>query len=172
MQNWPRSCVFKHNWDQLGQRINHEICHNDLAMTWLFDKTNNKNSISNVEKGAYISWMLEVSWSMSTVETKGHVSPPRVKILIQYNSNLLQTFSTYSSKGDFIRNCFNFDPTFFSFSNFGKKILKLCIFSALGSSFVLLSFWPGTHKTRQTLRFWQPIQVPSNLAQDFNFHTS
>ena len=65
--------------------------------------------------------MLEVSWSMSTVETKGHVSPPRVKILIQYNSNLLQTFSTYSSKGDFIRNCFNFDPTFFSFSNFGKK---------------------------------------------------
>ena len=80
---------------------------------------------------------------MSTVETKGHVSPPRVKILIQYNSNLLQTFSTYSSKGDFIRNCFNFDPTFFSFSNFGKKILKLCIFSALGSSFVVLSFWPA-----------------------------
>ena len=74
-------------------------------------------------------------------------------------------------------NCFIFDPTFSLVFYFGEEILKLlCILSAfffdrtLGWSFALLSFWPGTCKMRQALRFWQLIQVQSNLTHSLKFH--
>merc|ERR1719237_438691 len=65
-----------------------------------------------------------------------------------------------------------FDPTLCRVFNFWEEFLKLfelfCIFCALlrleSSPFGLLSFWPGAHKMRETLCFWQLIQVQSNLV--------
>ena len=151
-----------------------------LCRTKILTFSNSETNLSD------ISWMLEANWLMNIVEKKEKVSlfwgglnpvwRSFMQLLLKFAAFLF--FTVFKICVDWIfSNCFIFDPTFSLVFYFGEEILKLlCILSAfffdrtLGWSFALLSFWPGTCKMRQALRFWQLIQVQSNLTHSLKFH--
>ena len=99
-----------------------------------------------------------------------------LKIIVTFYSKLLHPFS-YMFFRNFLTDT-SLIPLCFSFLLWEKIIKLFCIFSALllhrtlGCPLGLLSFWPGAHKTRQALGFWQLIQVQSNLAQSLKVHST